>query len=128
MSHHKILERSYLIFRPFQVSLNWLKKESDLSVKDNHLEKVISKNKSISARSVIDLRKFDKKLFYSSEYSICESRMIENLKNSKNELEALKCLAQMWNELRFCDLIIISNGREHLAHRVVLSFYSDKYR
>jgi len=128
MSRHNVIERSYFIFRPFQLSLNWLKKESDLSVKDNHLGRDISKNNSVNVRSVTELRKFDKKLFYSPEYSMCESRMIENLKNSKNELEALKCLTQMWNELRFCDLIIVSNGREHLAHRVVLSFYSEKYR
>ena len=86
------------------------------------------KVKYLNISSLIDLKRIDRYLKYSSQYSLYESNLIASLKNSKNELEALKCLSQMWRELRFCDLIIVSNGREHLAHRVVLSLYSEQFR
>ena len=54
--------------------------------------------------------------------------LVDCLKQSQNELEALSVLARMWTERIFCDLIIVANGREHLGHRVALAFYSEKYK
>ena len=57
-----------------------------------------------------------------------EKYLINCLNDCRNELEAFTILAQMWKHSKFCDLIIVVKNREYLAHRVAVSYHSEKYR
>ena len=49
-----------------------------------------------------------------------DREIIQRFLHSNNEIEARKILAQMWKESRFCDLMLVVDGSEYLAHRIVL--------
>lgn len=49
-----------------------------------------------------------------------DREIIQRFLHSKNEIEARKILAKMWKESRFCDLMLVVDGSEYLAHRIVL--------
>lgn len=57
-----------------------------------------------------------------------ESSLIQELSLSQSEPEAMQVLCKMWLNVRYCDLIILSNGREFLAHRIALALFSPKYK
>ncbi|CAF2893025.1 unnamed protein product [Rotaria sp. Silwood2] len=57
-----------------------------------------------------------------------DREIIQRFLHSNNEIEARKILAQMWKESRFCDLMLVVDGSEYLAHRIVLAAFSPKYR
>jgi hypothetical protein len=84
-------------------------------------------NEYLKLKSLI----LDKKLkkvnsFY--DYQKHEDYLIKRLAMSKNESEALATLEKMWRDGKFCDLILVVNGREYLAHRAVLAYYSSKFK
>ena len=57
-----------------------------------------------------------------------DREIIQRFLQAKNEPDARKILAQMWKESRFCDLMLVVDGSEYLAHRIVLAAFSPKYR
>lgn len=147
---------NYLIFSPYRISLNWLNRLPDLfehnsklseeksdfdededeftSVTDISDESTENEKSSIISR-ISDVFQMNKNRLFRNkvtdtdyDYYQHETMLLNKLNQSKNETEALGVLAQMWKDVRFCDLIIVSNGREFLAHRVALAFYSEKYR
>ena len=109
-------EANFIIFKPFHLNLNCLRKYNQIFVKNPTLKFSVvfdsSQNKELA----------------NNDYFKQEFILIENLKNATSEQDALKTLSRMWKEKKCCDLIIVSNGREHLAHKVVLAFYSEKYK
>jgi hypothetical protein len=56
-----------------------------------------------------------------------DREIIQRFVNATNEHEARKVLAQMWKESRFCDLMLVVDGSEYLAHRIVLGMFVDVY-
>ena len=141
-------EASYLIFKPFHIHFNWLNKLNEIFNNENVESEVVggkaslknerkaSSSQCFSRRATSVLyKKNELKLFklhnsVDSEYDYFayESMLIDHLKASRSESDALKVLAQMWKDRILCDLIIVANGREHLAHRVALAFHSEKYK
>ncbi|CAF0832087.1 unnamed protein product [Didymodactylos carnosus] len=61
-------------------------------------------------------------------HDVHEKEIIYRFVNADNETEARKVLAQMWKESRFCDLMLVVDGSEYLAHRLVLAAFSPKFR
>ena len=59
-----------------------------------------------------------------------DRQMIERFLHANNENDARKILTQMWKESRFCDLMLVVDGSEYLAHRIVLGtyFFSSSFR
>jgi hypothetical protein len=55
-----------------------------------------------------------------SDRDIHDREIIQRFLNANNEIEARKILSQMWKESRFCDLMLVVDGSEYLAHRIVL--------
>jgi len=55
-----------------------------------------------------------------SDRDIHDREIIQCFLNANNEIEARKILSQMWKESRFCDLMLVVDGSEYLAHRIVL--------
>lgn len=55
-----------------------------------------------------------------SERDEHDQKIIRRFVSASNEVEARQILCQMWKESRFCDLMLVVDGSEYLAHRVVL--------
>ncbi|CAF0750216.1 unnamed protein product [Brachionus calyciflorus] len=141
---------SYIVFTPFKVKLNWLSRLNDLfevnkkidyktsEISNDNLT-TVSNYSETSSRSTRFSRisiflNNGKKIFSKMSSSKTdlnsqfEKSLIEKLNKSKNEVEAMQALYLMWQNVKFCDLILVSNGREFLAHKVALAFFSQKYK
>ena len=127
--NNQINKLNNLIFQPYRINYNLLlslnESSNDYSSKSN--EKLDLANKAFL--QLYDFKRKTKKTDDSDEdYEAIEFSLINSLNRAKSVNEALKALNLMWREVKFCDLIIVCNGLEHLAHKAVLAFYSSKYR
>jgi hypothetical protein len=57
-----------------------------------------------------------------------DKNLMRRLLCSTDEQSARAVLTQMWHEMKFCDLIFIVSGKQYLTHRLILGFYSAKYK
>ena len=96
---------SYIIIEPFRVAPIWLDELSEAFLSRNASYK---KNICPQYSSELDLM---------NQFNACQS-----------EHDALEILEIMWRGSQFCDLILVAENHEHLAHRVALGFYSIKYK
>lgn len=123
--NNQIYPFNNLIFQPYQISYNRLfslnESSNDYLSKSNEkLDSVEKKYSNDFKRKSIDTE--------DSEGEDVELRLINSFNRSKNINEAFSILNIMWRNLKFCDLIIVCNEHDHLAHKAVLSFFSYKYR
>lgn len=130
----------YLVISPFSVKLSWLNNLTDifsLNRKLSQYEHFRSEQSDFSLHSsrlskissYISQRVFDRASLRSSDLSCqLENSLVHELSLSQNETEAMQVLCKMWLNVVYCDLILVSNGREFLAHRIALALSSPKYK
>ena len=123
--NNQIYPFNNLIFQPYQISYNRLFSLNESS--NDYLSKSNEKLDSVEKKYS---NAFKRKSIYTedSEGEDVELRLINSFNRSKNINEAFSILNIMWRNLKFCDLIIVCNEHDHLAHKAVLSFFSYKYR
>ena len=125
--NNQIYPFNNLIFQPYQISYNRLfslnESSNDYLSKSNEkLDSVDKKYSNDFKRKSIDTEDSE------GAYKDVELHLINSFNRTKNINEAFNILYIMWRNLKFCDLIIVCNEHDHLAHKAVLSFYSYKYR
>lgn len=124
--HDHDRDRDYLILSPFRVGL--------ICLDENNFTHCVDSSNSTekNAKQLYSDFSFDNNyldFMKKSDYLKYEECLIENFRTARNESQLLTTLALMWKDSKFCDLILVlANGREFLAHRAVLSFYSEKYK
>jgi hypothetical protein len=100
------------------------------------LEKIMSNSSaSLSVRKdsffrLDDFERNDENVITDSRYD-CESydkHLMSRLLASKDQTAVFEIFAQMWREVKFCDLIFVVLGKQYPAHRLVVGFYSPKYK
>ena len=145
-------DAGFLIFQPFQINPNWLDKLTNFFLKNKETNSRKYSTKRIN--QVQSLGKHKENIKYTKydsdqkgnnfmadlnrDFTILqdpykdlnktESELIYELSRSKNASEALKILQIMWQESKLCDLIIVVENNEYLAHRVVLAFFSERFK
>jgi len=82
------------------------------------------------SRSVINLKE---KFLHSTtkpthNYDLFERNLIRKFFDSNQNIPSTKVLEQMWRASQFCDLLLIIQGSEYLAHRFVLAGNSQKFK
>ncbi|CAF1138783.1 unnamed protein product [Adineta steineri] len=131
---------SFMLVRPFRVRLSILDLRTSQSSNTNETSTInpILRRSTTTNPLIIKLNEF---LHEQNKYStikndsitisdrdIHDREIIHRFLNANNEIEARKILSQMWKESRFCDLMLVVDGSEYLAHRIVLAAFSRKYR
>jgi hypothetical protein len=61
-------------------------------------------------------------------YQVFERNLITKFLDSNENTPSKKALEQMWKASQFCDLLLIVQGSEYLAHRLVLAVNSHKFK
>ena len=131
---------SMMIVRPFRIHLSILDLRNSQSSNTNETSTINSsastRRSSVQTSNPLMLKLSEflgeyqnaminsssvKTVSYSiSDRDIRDREIIQRFHKSSNEIEARKTLAQMWKESRFCDLMLVVDGSEYLAHRLVL--------
>ncbi|CAF3587252.1 unnamed protein product [Rotaria sordida] len=133
-----------MLVRPFRVRLSILDLRTSQSSNTNETSTISPSLSSSQRRSNINnplTLKLNEFLIEQNKYTtikndsiaisdrdINDREIIQRFLHSNNEIEARKILVQMWKESRFCDLMLVVDGSEYLAHRIVLAAFSPKYR
>jgi hypothetical protein len=104
---------SYLILQPYRFNLECLNKLSSFLLK--HKKQPMKATRSYTDSNT-DL-----------EIAEIHSQLREDFV-SLNNLATNKLLYKMWKQSKYCDLIICVSNSEYLAHRLALSFCSEKYK
>jgi len=116
-----------MLLRPFRVRLSILDLRTSQSSNTNetsqrHLNQTnpltIKLNEFLLEQNKYSKLKND--LITISDRDIYDREIIQRFLNANNEIEARKILSQMWKESRFCDLMLVVDGSEYLAHRIVV--------
>lgn len=124
-SRHSSLPLMHI--RPFRVRLSIL----DLrTIQSSNTNETSSRRLNLNNPLITKLNEF---LLEQNKYSIkkpnsiiisdrdtYDKDIIQRFLHANNEIEARKILSQMWKESRFCDLMLVVDGSEYLAHRIVL--------
>ncbi|CAF5066498.1 unnamed protein product [Rotaria sp. Silwood1] len=126
----------FMLVRPFRVRLSILDLRTSQSSNTNETSITTSPSPSSQRRSNLNnplTLKLNEFLIEQNKYTtiknnsitisdrdIHDREIIQRFLHSNNEIEARKILAQMWKESRFCDLMLVVDGSEYLAHRIVL--------
>jgi hypothetical protein len=121
-----LLDHRSIIFNASSGNNENSSQNNDKNDKKNLFKKLFStfipldKFKRNNENAIIDTR---------YNYYKYEKTLMTMFINSKDEQEALSVLAQLWKEMKFCDLILcLNNNKEYLAHRLVLALHSRKYK
>lgn len=109
-----------------QNEINLYKNNTSSSTLSCRISKMFQK---YSLKSIIsfkqDYNNNDDESYYTDE---SEANIMRNLSLCKNEKEAFNIFEKLWRNSTLCDLILIVDGHEYLAHRIVLAFHSLKFR
>ena len=125
-----------MLVRPFRVRLSILDLRTSQSSNTNETSTITPTSSSSARRSTINnplTLKLNEFLLEQNKYTPIKNdsvaisdrdthdrEIIQRFLHANNEIEARKILAQMWKESRFCDLMLVVDGSEYLAHRIVL--------
>jgi hypothetical protein len=122
-----------MLLRPFRVRLSILDLRTSQSSNTNETSIINSTSQrhlNITNPLTLKLNEFlleqnkysklKNNLITISDRDIHDREIIQCFLNANNEIEARKILSQMWKESRFCDLMLVVDGSEYLAHRIVL--------
>jgi hypothetical protein len=118
-----------MLIRPFRVRLSILDLRTFQSSNTNETSKINSRLNSTNPLTI----KLNEFLLEQNKYSniktdsitisdrdIHDRDIIQRFLHANDEIEARNILSQMWKESRFCDLMLVVDGSEYLAHRIVL--------
>ncbi|CAF2636570.1 unnamed protein product [Rotaria sp. Silwood2] len=117
---------SYIHFQPFRVSY------SIINLKEKFLHSIQSKN-ILNTYQRLNFIKNQKHNILSSikltqNYHLFERNLIKKFFDLNKNVLSKKVLEQMWKSSQFCDLLLIVQGSEYLAHRLVLATCSHKFK
>lgn len=112
------MANDYLIIQPFRISNDLL----------DNAEEIFSYNEHFSQSDNRDNKRVDLSNPLFLEYSSREFQLIERFKWSTSFQEALVTLEQMWRDMKFCDLILLTDQSEYLAHQIVFAYHSKVFR
>jgi hypothetical protein len=101
-------ELSYVHFQPFRVS------DSVINLREKFLYSIQSKYEHLN-------------VLKEQNYHLFERNLIKKFLNFDQNVPK-KILEQMWRASQFCDLLLIIQGSEYLAHRFVLAANSPKLK
>jgi hypothetical protein len=121
-----------MLIRPFRVRLSILDLRTSQSSNTNGTSPINPSSRRSSTTNPLTL-KLNEFLLEQNKYPIIKNdsiaisdrdtqdrEIIQRFLTANNEIEARKILAQMWKESRFCDLMLVVDGSEYLAHRIVV--------
>ncbi|CAF4249308.1 unnamed protein product [Rotaria socialis] len=119
-------QSSYVHFQPFRVSY------SIINLKEQFLHSIRSKHNANTYQRFnfvkdsnynrLSTRKF------TENYHLFESKLIKKFFDSNQNVLSKEVLEKMWKSSQFCDLLLIVQGSEYLAHRLVLAMSSQKFK
>jgi hypothetical protein len=121
-----------MLVRPFRIRLSILDLRTSSNTNETSIiTPTVSRRSSLNNPLTLKLNEFlvEQKTKYSiikndsiavSDRDTYDRDIIQRFVNANNEIEARKILSQMWKESRFCDLMLVVDGSEYLAHRIVL--------
>ncbi|CAF0795592.1 unnamed protein product [Rotaria sordida] len=117
---------SYIHFQPFRVSY------SIINLKEKFLYSIQSKN-ILNIYQHLNFVKNQKSKILSTiklaqNYYLFERNLIKKFFDLNKNVLSKKILEQMWKSSQFCDLLLIVQGSEYLAHRLVLAACSHKFK
>lgn len=116
---------SWIHLQPFRVS------QSVFNLKEKFLQTIQSKN-IVNAHQRLHLLKKQNTLLSTNkstkDYHLFERNLITKFLDSNKNVPSKKVLEQMWRASQFCDLLLIVQGSEYLAHRLVLAENSHKFK
>ncbi|CAF4595487.1 unnamed protein product [Rotaria sp. Silwood1] len=117
---------SYIHFQPFRVSY------SIINLKEKFLHSIQSKN-ILNIYQHLNIVKNQKHNLLSTikltqNYYLFERNLIKKFFDLNKNVLSKKILEQMWKSSQFCDLLLIVQGSEYLAHRLVLAASSHKFK
>ncbi|CAF4789644.1 unnamed protein product, partial [Rotaria sp. Silwood1] len=117
---------SYIHFQPFRVSY------SIINLKEKFLHSIQSKN-ILNIYQHLNIVKNQKHNLLSTikltqNYYLFERNLIKKFFDLNKNVLSKKILEQMWRSSQFCDLLLIVQGSEYLAHRLVLAASSHKFK
>jgi hypothetical protein len=104
-----------MLVRPFRIRLSFLDLRTSQSSNTNETSQ---RHLNINNPLILKLNEYSSITI--SDHDIHDREIIQRFLNANNEIEARKILSQMWKESRFCDLMLVVDGSEYLAHRIVL--------
>jgi hypothetical protein len=116
-----------MLVRPFRVRLSILDLRTSQSSNTNETsQRHLNQTNPLTLKLnefLLEQNKYSKlknDLITISDRDIYDREIIQRFLNANNEIEARKILSQMWKESRFCDLMLVVDGSEYLAHRIVV--------
>lgn len=116
---------SYVHLQPFRVS------QSVINLKEKFLQLIQSKYIT-NAYQRLNLLNGENNLLSTTKttlnYQVFERNLITKFLDSNENTPSKKALEQMWKASQFCDLLLIVQGSEYLAHRLVLAVNSHKFK
>jgi len=116
---------SYVHLQPFRIS------QSVINLKEKFLQSIQSKYIT-NAYQRLNLFNGQNNLLSTTKttqnYQIFERNLITKFLNSNENAASKQALEQMWKSSLFCDLLLIVQGSEYLAHRLVLAANSHKFK
>ena len=112
------MSNDHLIIQPFRINTDLLE----------NADEIFSYNEYVRNCKLGEERRDDVPGTMFPEYSSMELQLIERFQRSTNFEEALVTLEQMWRDMKFCDLILVTDQSEYLAHRIVFAYHSKVLR
>jgi hypothetical protein len=121
---------SFTLVRPFRVRLSILDLRTSQSSNTNETSTInLTSPRRLNSTNPLTLKLNEFLLEHSTKKTDSitltdrdthDREIIQRFLHANNEIEARKILSQMWKESRFCDLMLVVDGSEYLAHRIVL--------
>lgn len=108
-----------MLIRPFRLRLSILDLRTSQSNNTNETSTRMN-NLTLKLNDFLYSMKKLNDLVTISDRDEHDREIIQRFLQSNNENDARKLLTQMWKESRFCDLMLVLDGSEYLAHRIIL--------
>ncbi|CAF1322864.1 unnamed protein product, partial [Didymodactylos carnosus] len=121
----------YILVKPFRISSSVLNLRSDYLYStssqqqqyDTNIAQAYSRLNEICGNNILS-----SKIKTITGYHLYEKGLIKKFLTANEETKAKEVLQQMWRASQFCDLLLIVQGSEYLAHRLLLAAYSNKFK
>lgn len=114
-----------MLLRPFRLRLSILDLRTSQSTNTNETSTRFNSSNPLTLKlnEFLYLMRKPNDLVTISDRDGHDREIIQRFLQANNENDARKLLTQMWKESRFCDLMLVLDGSEYLAHRIVLGIH-----
>jgi hypothetical protein len=99
-----------------------------INLKEKFLQSIQSKYITNAYQRLNLLNGENNLLSTTQNYQVFERNLITKFLDLNENTPSKKALEQMWKASQFCDLLLIVQGSEYLAHRLVLTANSHKFK